>query len=127
MSDFTFPPGFNEISENHFTTEEQALAEIAAMGWNALVRDVVIPKDEELHWHDFESVTFVVSGTVRVAYENGDVLEAGPGTRACTGPGILHRELGGATYRVVSGFKHKLTQFTMPIDKPPQMRASWAN
>jgi hypothetical protein len=70
MSDFTFPPGFNEITDNYFTTEAQALAEIAAMGWNPLVRDVVIAKDEELHWHDFESVTFVVSGTVRVAYES---------------------------------------------------------
>jgi hypothetical protein len=121
MSDFTFPPGFIEITENHFTTEAQALAEIAAMGWNPLVRDVVIPKDEALHWHDFESVTFVVSGTVRLAYENGDILEVGLGARACTGPGLLHRELGGSAYRVVSGFKHKLTEFTMPIDKPPAM------
>jgi hypothetical protein len=127
MSDVTFPPGFNEITEDYFTTEAQALAEIAAMGWNPLVRDVVIPKDEELHWHDFESVTFVISGTVRVAYENGDVLEAGPGTRARTGPCILHRELGGSTYRVVSGFKNKLTDFTLPIDKPPEMQTSRAN
>lgn len=119
MSDFTFPPGSNEITRNHFQTEAEALAEIAAMGWTALVRDVVIPKDEELHWHDFESVTFIVSGTVRVAYENGDILEAGPGTRARTGPGILHRELGGSVYRVVSGFKIKLTEFTKPINKPP--------
>lgn len=121
MSELTFPPGFNEITENHFTTEAEALAEIKAMGWNPLVRDVVIPKDEVLHWHDFESVTFVVSGTVRLAYENGDILEAGPGTRARSGPGILHRELGGSAYRVVSGFKIKLTEFTKPIDKPPEM------
>jgi hypothetical protein len=122
MTNVTFPPGFNEITRNHFKTEAEALAEIAAMGWNPLVRDVVIPKDEDLHWHDFESVTFVVSGTVRVAYENGDILEAGPGVRARTGPGILHRELGGSAYRVVSGFKIKLTEFTKPIDKPQDMR-----
>lgn len=121
MREFTFPPGFNEFTQVHFTTEAEALAEVAAMGWTPLVRDVVIPKDEVLHWHDFESVTFVVSGTVRIAYENGDVLEVGPGTRARTGPGILHRELGGSAYRVVSGFKIKLTEFSKPIDKPPEM------
>ena len=119
MSTVTFPPGSIEIRENHFTTEDEALAEIAAMGWNPLVRDVVIPKDEELHWHDFESVTFVVSGKVRLAYENGEVLEVGAGARAYAGPGILHRELGGSSYRVVSGFKIKLTEFTKPIDKQP--------
>jgi len=42
----------NEITAGHFTTEAQALAEIEAMGWHALARDVVIARDEELHWHD---------------------------------------------------------------------------
>jgi hypothetical protein len=118
MSDVTFPPGSVEITETHFTTEAEALAEIAAMGWSPLVRDVVIPKDEDLHWHDFESVTFVVSGTIRAVDENDATKEFGPGTRLRSGPGFLHRELGGSAYRVVSGFKIKLTEFTLPIDKP---------
>jgi mannose-6-phosphate isomerase-like protein (cupin superfamily) len=119
MSDFTFAPGTNEFTKNHFTAEAEALAEIAAMGWTPLVRDVVIPRDEALHWHDFESVTFVVSGTIRVADEHGEIVEVAAGTRVRSGPGFLHRELGGSAYRVVSGFRTKLDQFTLPIDKPP--------
>jgi hypothetical protein len=119
MTHDPFAPGAYDVTENHFVTEEEALAEIAAMGWNPLVRDVVIPKDEDLHWHDFASVTFVVRGMIRAADEHGKILEFAPGTRLRSGPGFLHRELGGSAYRVVSGFKIKLTEFTMPIDKPP--------
>jgi len=122
MREFTFPPGFLEITEDHFTAAAEALAEIAAMGWNPLVRDVVIPKDEDLHWHDFESVTFVVSGMIRAADEHGEIMEFGPGVRLRSGPGFLHRELGGSAYRVVSGFKIGLNEFTTPIDKPPVNR-----
>lgn len=119
MSEFTFPPGMNEFAENHFKTEAEALSEIAAMGWNSLVRDVVIAKDEELHWHDFESVTSVVSGTIRVADEHGEIVEVAAGTRVRSGPGFLHRELGGSAYRVAFGFKIKPAEFTQPINKPP--------
>ena len=71
----------NDIAERHFTTEAEALAEIETMGWQALARDVVISKDEELHWHDFESVVFIVSGTLRAADDNGIVSDAGAGSR----------------------------------------------
>lgn len=116
-----FEPGANEITAGHFTTEAEAFAEIEAMGWNALARDVVISEDEELHWHDFEAVVFIVSGMLRAADEEGVVAEAGPGTRIRTGAGFLHRELCGAAYRVVFGFKNKLSEFTQPINKPPSM------
>lgn len=106
------------ITQGHFTTEAEALAEVEAMGWTPLVRDVVIPEDEELHWHDFESVAFVVSGTVRVVYADGEIVEARAGTRARADAGIVHRELGGSRYRAVFGFPHKLHEFTMPINKP---------
>lgn len=55
----------SEIAERHFTTEAEALAEIEAMGWHVPVRDVAIPRDEDLHSNDVESVVFVVSGMLR--------------------------------------------------------------
>lgn len=117
----TFESGANEITEGCFTAEAEAFAEIEAMGWNALARDVVIPADEELHWHDFDAVVFIVSGKLRAADENGAITEAGPGSRIRTGAGFLHRELAGAAYRAVFGFKIKLSEFTQPINKPPSM------
>ena len=117
----TCEPGANEITEGCFTAEAEAFAEVESMGWNALVRDIFIPADEELHWHDFEAVVFIVSGALRAADENGAIAEAGPGSRIRTGAGFLHRELAGAAYRAVFGFKIKLSEFTQPINKPPSM------
>jgi len=68
------------ITEGHFTTEAEAFAEIASRGWHAIARDVVA-EEEELHWHDFDTVVFIVEGTARAAFEDGSVLEAGAGAR----------------------------------------------
>lgn len=38
------------FKRNHFSTEQQALDEIAAMGWHALARDNVRTEDEPLHF-----------------------------------------------------------------------------
>jgi hypothetical protein len=111
----------SEISEGHFTTEAQALAEIEAMGWHALVRDVVVPSDEDLLWHDFRTVVFVVSGMLRVADEQGRVTEIGPGSRARASARTLHREVGGSSYRAVFGFDVAPTAFSRPLNKPESM------
>ncbi|MEY4269852.1 MAG: hypothetical protein RLZZ58_1068 [Pseudomonadota bacterium] len=120
----TFPVGFYELTEGYFTSEAEAFAEIEAMGWHAYAQDRVMTNDEELHWHDFEAVTFVVSGMLRVADEQGVVIEAGPGTRAQTGAGYLHRELAGAPHRLVFGFPIDPSEFTMPLNKPPELLAT---
>lgn len=116
-----YAPGVNEVTENYFATEEEALAEIATMGWFQSVRDVVTSGDEDLHWHDFEAITFVVSGAIRVADENGATFEVGPGARIRTGPGFLHRELNGGRYRVAQGFRMDPATFTQPINKHPSL------
>lgn len=118
MSHATFADGMVEYTPGHIASEAAALAEIDAMGWHALVRDVAIAEDEELHWHDFDSVAFIISGTLRVMDEKDELLEAGPGTRIRAAPGVLHREIAGAAYRVVFGFKIKLSEFTQPVNKP---------
>lgn len=111
----------SEITEGHFTTEAEALAEVEAMGWHALARDVVIPKDEELHWHDFESVVFIVSGALRAADEDGLVTEVGPGSRVRASPRTVHREIGGSSYRAIFGFNVKPSEFSRPVNKPLSM------
>ena len=43
------------LTEQYFTDESEALAEIADRGWRAMTLDV--PAEEnELHWHDFDAV-----------------------------------------------------------------------
>lgn len=113
-----FRTGHEPNHRGHFTTEAEAIAETESMGWNVFARDTFIPDDEELHWHDFGSVAFIVSGTLRAADETGAIIEVGPGTRIRSGPGFLHREFGGNAYRVVFGFRIGLSEFTITINKP---------
>lgn len=113
--------GTNEITENHFTTEAEALAEVAAMGWHPFARNVVIAADEKLHLHDFEAVTFIISGTLRIVDEKIITQEFKARTRFRTGAGPLHRELGRGTYRVVQGFRVDPKYFTRPLNKPPPL------
>lgn len=117
----TFAPGFLEITAGAIASEEEALAEVAAMGWNAFASDVTIQNDEELHWHDFESVVFIVSGKLRIADEHGVVSVYERGSRIRSGERILHRELVGDGYRAVFGFKIKPSEFTQPLNKPVSM------
>lgn len=110
-----------DISKDYFSTEAEALAKIAEMGWNPLVRDTVLTEDEPLHWHDFESVVFIISGVMRLADEEGEVTEVKAGSWFQGKPRRLHRELAGSNYRVAFGFKDKLSEFTMPINKAPEL------
>ena len=110
-----------DVTTNYFSTEAEALDEIAAMGWNPLVRDIVLTEDEPLHWHDFESVIFIVSGSIRFADAHGAVTEVQAGSWFRGLPNFLHRELAGSNYRVVFGFKNKRSEFTMPINKDPAL------
>ena len=48
-------------------TEEEALAQVAAMGLHGLAFDDVHDEDETLHWHELEGVTWVISGTGSLA------------------------------------------------------------
>ena len=91
------------------------------MGWNPLVRDIVLTEDEPLHWHDFESVIFIVSGSIRFADAHGAVTEVQAGSWFRGLQNFLHRELAGSNYRVVFGFKNKRSEFTMPINKDPAL------
>ena len=108
------------LTEGHFTTEAEAFAEIADRGWHAVVLDVPAEEDE-LHWHDFDSVAFVVEGTARSAFEDGGVLEAGAGTRVEAPAGVVHRAVSPA-YRAVFGFSIDPTEMTRPVNKPPADR-----
>lgn len=103
-------------------SEEQALAEIAALGFHGLAYDDAHDVDEPLHWHDFANVTYVISGSGSFADEHGAVTELGPGCRLQAPAGWLHRTLAGTKARVVTGLSVPGDQLTSPINKDPADR-----
>jgi mannose-6-phosphate isomerase-like protein (cupin superfamily) len=110
------------ITEKHFTTEQEALDEIADRGLHAIAFDV--PAEEnELHWHDFDSVTFIVDGTARVEFEDGSVMQCGAGARIEAAAGVLHREVSPA-YRAVFGLNVDPAEMSQPVNKPGRSSAT---
>jgi mannose-6-phosphate isomerase-like protein (cupin superfamily) len=103
------------LTEKHFTTEQDALDEIADRGLQAIAVNVPAVENE-LHWHDFDSVTFIVDGTARVEFEDGSVMQCGAGARIEAPAGVLHREVSPA-YRAVFGFNVDPSEMSKPINK----------
>ena len=104
------------LTEGYFTNEQEALAEIADRGWHAVTFDVPA-QEEEMHWHDFDAVVYVLNGTARTELADGGVLQCGTGARIEATAGVLH---GGASsaYRAVFGFDVDPAEMTQPINKP---------
>jgi mannose-6-phosphate isomerase-like protein (cupin superfamily) len=109
------------LTEAHFTTEDEARAEIEARGWQPRVVDIEVI-DNDLHWHDFDAVIYVLDGTARVVLEDGTVMQCGAGARVETPAGVLHREEG-TGYRAMIGLAVDPAEMTRPINKPPESRA----
>ena len=103
-------------------TEEEALARVHELGFHGLAYDEEIHEDEPLHWHEFDSVVFVISGTGSFADEAGNVTETVPGCHLEAPAGWLHRNLAGTANRIVLGTSLPGDQWTAPINKDPAER-----
>ncbi|MCE9622766.1 MAG: hypothetical protein K8R99_10505 [Actinomycetia bacterium] len=103
-------------------TEQAALEQVAAMGLHGLAFDDAHDVDETLHWHEFEGVTWVISGTGSFADEHGNVTLIQPGCRVQAPAGWLHRTLAGTNTRLVLGSNLPGADWTHPINKDPMAR-----
>lgn len=103
-------------------TEDEALAQVAALGFHGLAFDQHLQEDESLHWHEFDSVSFVISGTGSFADAHGNVTRVSPGCRLQAPAGWLHRSLAGPPYRVVIGTSLPGHLWTAPLNKDPADR-----
>jgi hypothetical protein len=108
-------------AEGHFTTKEQALAEIASHGWHAIERS--FSAEDELHWHDFDAVVYVLEGTASAEYEDGAVEHAGVGCRVAAPAGIVHRNVGPDWHGIIAFSVHP-SKLTQPVNKPSASRPS---
>lgn len=111
-----------EFKQGPPISEQDALAEAAGLGFHSLAYDLVTPEDEPLHWHEFDAVTWVISGTGAFADSDGKVTQTLPGCRVEAPAGWLHRNLAGPTQRVVVCTNLPGDQWTPPIDKDPADR-----
>jgi len=105
------------LTENHFTTEEEALAEIAARGFHTIGPVDVPAQENDLHWHEFDSVVYILDGTARVEFEDGSAMQCGAGARVEAPAGTVHREASPA-HRAVFGISIDPAAMTQPVNKP---------
>lgn len=105
-------------------SEADALAEGVSLGFHVLAFDQVTPEDEPLHWHEFDSVSWVIEGFGSFADEHGTVTQVAPGCRVEAPAGWLHRNLAGPPVRLVISTNLPGERWTAPIDKDPAERPS---
>jgi mannose-6-phosphate isomerase-like protein (cupin superfamily) len=105
------------LTEQHFSTEAEAISEIEARGLQAIGPFDLGASDNELHWHDFDSVIYVLDGTARVEFEDGSILQCGAGARVEAPAGTVHREAGPG-YRSVIGLSVDVAAMSQPVNKP---------
>ena len=99
-----------------FDDEAQAYAEIEAMGYHAMAFD--FPAEEnELHWHDFDSVVYVTAGEITLSRENGESITCQRGAKIVAKAGLVHREQSSG-YSAIIGFAVAPETLTQPINKP---------
>ena len=99
-----------------FDDEAQAYAEIEAMGYHAMAFD--FPAEEnDLHWHDFDSVVYVTAGEITLSRENGESITCQRGAKIVAKAGLVHREQSSG-YSAIIGFAVAPETLTQPINKP---------
>lgn len=106
---------YYRITENAFTNEADARAEIAARGWFAMTK--VTSAEAELHWHDFDVVAYVLEGPASAELGDGRIMTANTGDKVEAGAGLVHRNVG-PDARLLLGFSVDPQQFTQPVAKP---------
>ena len=107
-----------EITESSFDTEAEAEAAMEAMSWHGFALDLDVVADEELHWHDTDSIAYVIRGTARTRLEDGTILEAAPNSRVFFPAGLIHQDVAGRGYRVLLSFPVDPSQLSQPFNKP---------
>jgi hypothetical protein len=97
-----------------FVAEDEAMAAIRAAGFHPLLLDVPAESNED-HWHDFDTIIFVLEGeNVVTVAATGETLACGPGSQTDFPRGVIHRE-NHQGYRALFGFS-----VDPAVNKPPE-------
>lgn len=100
-------------------SESEALELLAASGLHTLTLDVP-PVHNESHWHHFDSIFFIVDGSLQLTdADSGVTHECGIGSRISVPARALHHEHSTAGYRIALGTSVPASEFGEPVDLPP--------
>ena len=106
------------IQEDYFKTESDILHEIEAAGYHPVTIDFP-PEKNEAHWHDFDSMVFILDGKVSLFdEETGEQCTVGAGTKLTAPAGVLHHEETEG-YKAIVALSVKPEEMTQPVNKPP--------
>ena len=108
------------ITKTHdgFSTQEEAMTAINAAGYYPMLLDVP-PEANEDHWHDFDTIIFILEGeNIVTEAATGKTLVCGPGSRIDFPRGVVHHE-NHKGYRALFGFSVDLAKFAGPINMAP--------
>jgi len=84
----------------------------------------VPPEANENHWHDFDTMIFILKGeNVVTEVDTGQTFTCGPGSRIDFPRGVIHHE-NHQGYRALFGFSVDLATLKGPINLPPDASLS---
>ena len=100
-----------------FTEEADAFAQCDAAGYTTVKFD--FPADDnEFHWHDFDSLTFITAGELIIFdVDSGESRTCGAGTKIIGHKGVVHREQTSG-FSAIIGFAEDPKTLSQPINKP---------
>ena len=100
-----------------FIDEADAYTQCEEAGYVAMKFD--FPAEEnEFHWHDFDSMTFITAGELTVFdVDSGESRTCSSGTKLVGRKGVVHREQSEG-YSAIIGFAVDPKTLTQPINKP---------
>lgn len=106
-----------EVTHGHSLTAEQAVAALEMLGLHPIVADVPAT-DNEFHWHDFDSVFYILEGGLDVIdHVTGETARLIAGDRVQAPAGFGHREKHDG-YKAVFGFSVPLAELKFPLELP---------
>ena len=107
-----------DINYKHFSSEEEVMAEIEAMGRHAVPLEFSAEENEDL-WHYFESSVYILDGVLELTVaETGETCICERGTRISAPAGVLHREKTEG-YKAIIALAVDPATLSQPINKPP--------
>lgn len=106
-----------QLTHGHKVTEEDAVAELKALGLFPVVVEVP-PATNDFHWHDFDSIFYVLERGLDVTdYETGETITLVAGDRVQSPAGFAHRETHDG-FKGVFGLSVDPTTLEFPLERP---------
>ncbi|MGI9324750.1 MAG: hypothetical protein ACR2PZ_05990 [Pseudomonadales bacterium] len=102
-----------------FESESDALALLQSAGMHTMAL-AVPPVNNSTHWHHFDSVFFILEGSLELTdAASGVTHQCRLGCRISVPAKALHYELSTTGYRIALGTSVPASEFGEPVNLPP--------